>query len=204
MQRQSPRLAFVYCNPGADPYDILSAILKQVSGAASFQTEIKQPVASKWIELSKSSLEPRKLTSTECVDLICELDSESETTIVIDAIDECGNKWNFLCSKLRDIVQNSANTNIFVSSREHCAVGDYLKNPLSINSRTAGSQNDINQFIRVATKQLVEEMKMFRISAELENRIIQLIELKAQGMYVSPSTREELRICQRQLHGREL
>ena len=122
------RVAFFYCSQQrSSSADVLRALLAQMSFGTG--GDLVQPVR-KWFELQTglhfkmrkllTSIPPhlaRKISSEECIELLGEIiPYTTQTTFMIDAIDECHDHYEFL-DHLKKMQGQFSNLKIFVSSR---------------------------------------------------------------------------------------
>lgn len=123
------RVAFFYCSQQhSSSADVLRALLAQVSYGAD--GDLVQPVR-KWFELQTgvpfrthkklyTSILPhlaRKISSKDCVELLGEIiPYTTQTTFIIDALDECHDHRELL-DLLKNMQERFSNLKIFVSSR---------------------------------------------------------------------------------------
>lgn len=129
------RVAFFYCSQNhSSSADVLRSLLAQV--AYGTDGDLVRPVR-KWFELQTgapfrtnkklhTSVLPhlaRKISSKECVELLGEIISHTtQTTFIIDAIDECHDHYELL-NHVKEMQEHFANLKIFVSSR----MGIYMR-----------------------------------------------------------------------------
>ena len=123
------RVAFFYCSQQYNnSADVLRALLAQMSYGT--EGDLVQPVR-EWFELQTgvpfrtnkklhTGVLPhlaRKISSKECVELLGEIiPYTTQTTFIIDAIDECHDHYELL-DHVKKMQEQSSNLKIFVSSR---------------------------------------------------------------------------------------
>ena len=123
------RVAFFYCSQQhSSSADVLRSLLAQMSYGPD--GDLVQPVR-EWFELQTgvpfrtnkklhTSVLPhlsRKISSKECVELLGEIiPYTTQTTFIIDALDECHEYYELLCH-LKEMQERFSNLKIFVSSR---------------------------------------------------------------------------------------
>ena len=123
------RVAFFYCSQQhSSSVDVLRSLLAQLSYGTD--GDLVQPVR-RWFELQtglsfktekklQASILPhlaRKVSSKECVELLSEILSyTTQTTFIIDALDECHDHHQLL-DHLKEMQEKSWKLKIFVSSR---------------------------------------------------------------------------------------
>ena len=123
------RVAFFYCSQQhSSSADVLRSLLAQLFYGTD--GDLVQPVR-RWFELQtglsfktnkklQASILPhiaRKVSSKECVDLLSEILSHTtQTTFIIDALDECHDRYQ-LVDHLKEMQEQSWKLKIFISSR---------------------------------------------------------------------------------------
>ena len=123
------RVAFFYCSQQhSNSADVLRALLAQMSYGTD--GDLVQPVR-KWFELQTgvpfrtnkklhTSVLPhlsRKISPKECVELLDEIiPYTTQTTFIIDALDECHDQYELL-RQLKEMQEKFSNLKIFVSCR---------------------------------------------------------------------------------------
>lgn len=123
------KVAFFYCSQQhRSSADVLRSLLAQMSYGTD--GDLVQPVR-KWFELQTgapfgtnkklhTSVLPhlaRKISSKECVELLGEIIGyTTQTTFIIDAIDECHDHYELL-DHMKEMQEQASNLKIFVSSR---------------------------------------------------------------------------------------
>jgi hypothetical protein len=119
----------------------------------------------------------------EHVDLLQVVAREySEVYVAIDALDECINKngsliWNGLLSELKGSVSN---LRLFYTSRDIEDIENILTESTLIEIRA--TEADIQAFVRAQIKSIGSLLQILKQDAELENKVLQAIVSKADGM----------------------
>ena len=151
------KVAFFYCSQNrSNSADVLRSLLAQVSHGTD--GDLVRPVR-EWFELQAgvsfktnkklhTSVLPhlaRKISSKECVELLTDiLQSTTQTTFIIDALDECHEHYE-LSAHLDSMRRQSKNLKIFVSSRmANYLMYDYTIINVPIHSDTS---SDMIRFI---------------------------------------------------------
>lgn len=191
--RNSPQPVFFYCsrNPAeplrANPRGILASIARQLSN-----TELGMPLLKPTVDMYKSE-ESQGFASgqpdmTEICDLITELiEIYPQTTIIIDAMDECDpeTRWELL-EYLETILKNASRlVKIFVSSRKDQDIVLQLKSYPNLEINSVMNCNDISRFVKNETEQLIQRRKLLYRSDsrdELKELIISKTTASAHGM----------------------
>ena len=192
--RNSPQPVFFYCsrNPAeplrSSPRGILASIARQLSNIELGMPLLK-PIVDMYQSEESQGFASGQPEMTEICDLITELiEIYPQTTIIIDAMDECdiGTRWELL-EYLEAILKNASSlVKIFVSSRNDQDIVLQLKNypNLEINSRM--NESDIARFVKNETEQLVKRRKLLCRSNsrdELKELIISKTTASAHGMF---------------------
>ena len=184
------RVAFFYCSQQhSGSADVLRALLAQMSYGTG--GDLVQPVR-KWFELQTglhfktqklpTSIPPylaRKISSTECVELLREIiPYTTETAFIIDAIDECHDHYELL-DHLKEMQEQTSNLKIFVSSR----MGIYPKYKIITRNviENFDSKSDMIRFIDCEISSLGRRDQSGMTPAQA-NLLRQLLIRKASGM----------------------
>ena len=187
----APPVAFFYCAKEtaeperSRPTEVLLSIARQLSGDDP-KYSIRLPLITKYNKYHDVGVKPRRLESSECVELILALTDENPATIIIDALDECDAAHrHILMDALDEIMQRSSNiVKIFISSRDNGDIVCRLSGSPNLYISVEDNQEDIESFIdnqmeiAVASKRLLRG----RVSEELARRISQTLKRDAQGM----------------------
>jgi ankyrin repeat domain-containing protein 50 len=182
----SEGLAYFYCDRNRDdhqqPLAVLQSIVRQLSmsvaGGAilSIITELYRQRRIKGFAMSE-------LTTQECQDLILKMaDVYSQTTIVVDGLDECHQDTRHILMDVLDeiVVEALHPVKVFIASRNdgdlkaRYAIGRHLE------IRATDNQGDIEQFImhRISRSPIFRE----KISPETQVKVVQTFRTKSQGM----------------------
>lgn len=189
----SPQPVFFYCsrNPAeperSDPRAILASLARQLSYLEPGKPLLR-PTVSLFQEMEAEGFASGPLQMDESLKLILQLIAQYPmATIVIDALDECDpDKRHGLLKALEQILQNSPSlVKIFVSSRNDQDIVLRLQHypQLEIDSQRNG--DDIRQFVKDQTEQLVLDRKLLRYSTsrvEMQELIVNEVIKGAAGM----------------------
>jgi len=183
-------LAFFYCKRDpAEPKrsesrEILLSLLRQLARSTSYEC-VHPAIAEKWQERQDGSAD-YKLSYGECIDLLKEITWCGETTIIIDALDECRSDQRYiLLEALHDIGNNSEGlVKIFVSSRREIDIVDHFSGSLNLEIESKDNLEDITRFVTVELDKRVKNRRLLRgkvspaLKAEIKDRLLQ----EANGM----------------------
>jgi hypothetical protein len=195
MAGNSPQPVFFYCsrNP-AEPArsshrSILASLVRQLSSI-----EPASPLLSPSIDFfrkeeaegfASGSLQPE-----ESCRLIMQLtDLYPQTTIIIDAMDECDPTTRLdLLQALEDLLQQSSClVKVFVSSRDDQDIVRSLSNYPNLEIDSQKNGDDIARFVKEEVEQLIKTKKLLRHSVtpdEMKKVIINKVTKGAAGMWV--------------------
>jgi len=188
---RAPPVAFFYCAKEtaeperSRPTEVLLSIARQLSGDDP-EYSIRLPLITTYNKHYDFGVKPRRLESSECVELILALTDENPATIIIDALDECDAAHRYiLMDALDEIMQRSSNiVKIFISSRDDGDIVCRLSGSPNLYISVEDNQEDIESFIdnqmeiAIASKRLLRG----RVSEELASDISQTLKRDAQGM----------------------
>ena len=165
----------------------MGAILKQVvSGLKEIPKEVMQA-----FEDQKQAIGGRGLRLPEIVKMLQTISSSRHTFICIDALDECVPEYRVkLLSSLRDVIQKSTGTRVFLTGRPHIRGG--------IEKRLGGgilslfispNEDDIIKYLRA---RLEEDTTPEAMDDSLEADILKSIPESVSEMYVRDTIRGKL------------
>jgi hypothetical protein len=190
-------VAYFYCNRNEeqrrDPTMIMQAILKQLSLLLSESHDFREtyglprPVVTKYNERIKEDFSSGALRLQECKELILSLlDMNPQTTIVIDALDECDptKRGQFMEVLKTIIISSKTLVKIFISSRGDGDIVLRLDEVPNLYIKASDNKADIERFIRREIALSSQGSRLLRndISGKLKERIINTLVENAQGM----------------------
>ena len=152
------------------PTNILGSLLKQiVGGLKSMPYNIRQT-----FQDQKKAIGGRGLRVPELVKMLQTVTSLQPTFICVDAVDECveRNRHEVLDS-LRQIVEKSPNTRIFLTGRWH--IQDDVKKYLGARMATLSIQPDNDDIVRYIRMRLSKDTSLDAMDSNLEGAIIKKI-----------------------------
>ena len=196
------RLAYFYCSrneAGADssktassrgePLEVLRSLVKQLARARSGRG-LETVVTSKYSQLKGSEVEePRRLSITECVELMILLSKDSPTTVIVDALDECRLVGvGDLIQSLEEVRRNSAGSvKIFFSTRYVSAIVDKLNQYSWPSLEVSADKNggDIHRFVDVELEKRITDRSLLHghVSSELKADIRDTLAQRAGSMF---------------------
>ena len=123
----------------------------------------------------------------ECYDLLLSLiGKNSQTTIIIDALDESyPEKRRKLLEALKAFITSSMSlVKVFVSSRDDDDITLVLKDVPNVYIQTTDNIDDIERFTRRGVADSIQKERLLRgnVSGELEQRVIETLLNEAHGM----------------------
>jgi hypothetical protein len=120
----------------------------------------------------------------ECRDLIISLlDIYPQTTIVLDALDECDSDKRWVFDTLGAMIGSSGLVKIFVSSRDETDIRRGLREVPYLYIGVQNHTADITRFVRRdVTDSLKRGRFLARVSKDLKEKIISTIAGQADGM----------------------
>ena len=187
------RLAFFYCSRGSTNSNlmaVLRSILSQLSVAADglvVAEEIKSRYDDEAIRCTTGS----HLSSDECVTLLAHLIGlHGNTVIVIDALDECEQPKGLL-RHLKQVWDRSQKLKLFFSSRLDVPVCEIFPDSDIVRIDSSTNAQDIFLYIKGELEK-PERRNAGVISPELAERMVKVLEKRAQGMLVYRSNMRHL------------
>ena len=184
--RSGENLAFFYCSdegPNRNrPTWILRSILAQLMCSPN-----NLEVPTRLMELYEPSRKIPdehvvRLTADECVNMLREVISQAkETTVVIDALDECEDPDELLLS-LKEVEEgNPRRTRLFLSSRMHVRVSKIYESCVIISTPGA-NEADLAFYIRNEVGNRKTRRLLDGKRPDLEGRLIGTLTRQSQGM----------------------
>lgn len=193
----SEALAYFYCKQGearlSIPEAILRSLVRQLSHKSTGSALHKPTIAAFEAHTTKNVFDDG-LEIQECVSLIIKLaDLNPQSTIAIDALDECNNDLRHdLFRALRAIATTSTNSvKIFISSRQDDDIKLEFKSESNISIDVEDNSADIELYVRTEIDHCIEEKKLLRgkVDSALKELVISSLLKSAGGMYVIPTLR---------------
>lgn len=184
-------LAFFYCNyrdaARMDPASALRALVKQLC-LHSPSGELPGPVLSIYETRDKNGHQSGALHPNESRDLIQHLSTGfAQTTIVIDALDECNRDTRgHLFQILKHIVASTSAVRIFITGRSDGDIQRILGDFPNHYIEARDNQGDIETYINSEIERCCREKALLDgdIDKELESDIVSTLMKGADGMYV--------------------
>lgn len=187
---------YFYCSrnsnePGrSDPKAILASLAKQLSSLEPGRPLLK-PTLDMYKKKENGGFASGSMRIDESCALIIELTEQyPQTTIVIDALDECAaEKRRDLLRALEKILRESSGlVKIFVSSRDDQDIVFRLQRYPDLDITSDRNGDDIASFIKEQTEALVKDGELLQYSnskTEMEKLIVEKVTEGASGMYVT-------------------
>jgi hypothetical protein len=177
-------LAFFYCNRNEEsrrePGTILSTIIKQLcvtKDGSAIQEQLVN-LYTHYRRIGSTTLTEKDLDSL----LQASLEPYSRTTIILDALDECGPDERFYLIKIFSyLVKHVSGLKIFVSSRRDQDIRDRLEKEANISIEATDNQDDIARFVLDKIKD-DEQRRRRPLSSSTKSAITQTLLDKSQGM----------------------
>ena len=180
-------IAYFYCvrqgqdQSGTDPIVILRSIVRQLASSLD-ASSILPPIRTVYDKLRYERPVSGCLSLEECSELLRELTSYySNTTIILDALDECEKPYELLRALKRVAHSRTDQIKLFVSSRLNVHVDSVMILHRKINIQSQGASKDMDIFLHTEVKQRDRRLLKGRYP-ELEDRLIKVLRGRAQGM----------------------
>lgn len=187
----SEALAYFYCkrdeSGSSDPEEVMSTIVKQLS-CIQHGLPLREEVVNVYEARKKSGFSSKSLAFQESLDLIISLvNTYPQTTIVIDALDECDpeKRKRFLWSLQTIISDSSSLVKIFVSSRDDDDIVLRLNGVPNLSIEAKDNMEDIRMFVLEEVTRCIKEKELLRgnVGEELREKIIANLTTGSDGMY---------------------
>ncbi|MCJ1467129.1 hypothetical protein MMC07_005751 [Pseudocyphellaria aurata] len=168
------QVAYFYCVKGqllgSTAVEILRSLVRQLSWCPK-DLQIEPAIRACWKDLDSPQPKQKQLSLKDCQDWLLRFAKHSEaTTIIIDALDECEERWNLLqalgdlSSCLRD---QKISVKLFLSSRDNVRSSlNCIEQLAEINVTSAKTNTDLQNFIQ---RYVMAECRRFPDLASEEN-----------------------------------
>ena len=180
-------MAYFYCvrqgqgQSGTDPVVILRSLVRQLAWSLD-GSSISPSVRTFYDKWRYEKPGSGHLSLEECSGLLTAMfSSYSNTTIILDALDECEKPYELL--RALQTIANSTTSQIklFVSSRLNVNVASVLSHCGKIDIQSQGTSKDMDIFLHTEVKQGDRHLLKGNFP-ELEDRLIAVLRDRAQGM----------------------
>lgn len=167
----------------------MSTLVKQLC-CLKVGSAVQTPVVDMYNARKKAGFSSNSLAFQESLDLIISLaGTYAETSIVVDALDECDplKRRNFLDSLETIIKSASGLVKIFVSSRDDNDIVRKLDGVPNLWIEAKDNHDDIQHFVETEIKRCIDSQELLNgdVNAELQRKIITTLTQGSNGMYNS-------------------
>lgn len=185
----STQVAYFYCSrtmgeaqdPGTTPETVMSSLVSQLSWSPD-GTGIAKRVSDLYATWRDERPDEARLSLEESANIIGDLVSSwSQTSIIIDALDECSQPYPLLRSLQRIIEDSAGRVRLFVSSRINVEVSNVLIDVSRVNMQVQDTSSDLYNYVWKELKESKGRLLKGR-EPKLEDRIIEMLSSRAQGM----------------------
>lgn len=182
------QIAYFYCTKkqgeadGSQTKTVLLSLIRQLAWSAD-NYSISKVVKDVYDESRVShESEESRLTIKACISLLTKLISACQnTTIIIDALDECSDPLELL-SDLKEISSSMSGVKYFFSSRMNVNVHEEFPGCAKVETNSR-SDEDIKFYIETEVKERKRRLLNAREDAQdLETRLVEILTRRAQGM----------------------
>ena len=187
--REDDQVIYFYCSrtggedqdPGIPPATVLSGMVSQLCWSPD-GSGIQEAVSNLYKRLQSERPDEASLSLEESVKLIVELSGScAQTTIIIDALDECSQPYPLLRA-LQDILDKTAGRlKLFVSSRVNVDVPSAVTTVSRINLHAEDTFTDVHDYVWKEVKQSKRRLLKGK-EPELEDKVVETLSYRAQGM----------------------
>jgi len=189
----NPQPVFFYCsrNPAeptrSDPTSILASLARQLSSLGPGKPLLK-PTVDLFEKEEAEGFASGQLQIEESCQLIMQLiELYPQTTVIIDAMDECNPTTRLqLLKALENVLQASSSlVKVFVSSRDDQDIVLRLSNYPNLEINSQRNSDDIVRFVKDEVERLIQDGKLLRHSssqAEMKKLVTDRVIEGATGM----------------------
>lgn len=179
-------MAYFYCNRNEesrrDPGNVLRCFVKQLAISQDKQA-IRDVVLQMYKEKQGTGFASTHLTYKEAEGLLPKLMRPySQTTLVIDALDECHEESRLkLIATFDRLIEDLPQLKIFISSRRDGDIKHQLHKKANLGIEATDNQNDIAKFVH-DTIETNQQQRRLPISDDLRKQIVETLLHKSRGM----------------------
>ena len=183
------QVAYFYCSRtkgeaqdrGTTPETVMSSIVSQLLWSPD-GSGIAKRISNLYTSSKYERPDEARLSLDESANIVDELTkSWSQTTIIIDALDECSQPYPLLRA-LKKVVEGSAGrVRLFMSSRMNVEVSDVFVEVSRVDIQVEDTATDVYKYIWKELKESDRRLLKGR-EPELEDRMIATLNNRAQGM----------------------
>lgn len=104
-----------------------------------------------------------------------------KTTLILDALDECEKYERGVLTEILDYLVDNAlrPVKVFISSRPDSDIKERFKSKANIEIQATNNHSDICRFVE---NEITKHRRWGKMSARLQNEIIQTLQDRSQGM----------------------
>jgi hypothetical protein len=159
--------------------------VKQLS-ISSDEDAIQSVLVKLYEKKKQSGFSSNELTIEESEALLVGLvQAYSRTTLILDALDECDQKYRVKIIELFNrLINYSKQLKIFISSRRDQDIVHQLKKRADVGVEATNNRDDISKFVADAIDR-GQEQRNTKIPEDLREEIVQTILNKSGGMWVT-------------------
>ncbi|PGH08637.1 hypothetical protein GX51_01157 [Blastomyces parvus] len=176
--------AFFYCNRNEsirrEPLAVLCSFVRQLSSTVNYQHSIQKRVREYYLRCRQLASKP---TIRECRELLLELiNLYPKTTLILDALDECGEQSRSVLFELFDylVTRAAKPVKVFISSRPDIDIKITFSSHPNIRIQASDNDDDISKFVK---SEITRHLRWNKMSVELQNDIIKTLQQGSQGMF---------------------
>ena len=175
-------IAYFYCNRNEavrrDPVAALKSFVRQLASPAKRPDAVYSKLQQMRIELE---LKGSQMNVEHCRDILQQMaNTYPQTTIVLDALDECDpeTRWK-LMTALDSLLESNNPVKVFISSRPDVDIKAHFRNRPSIEIKATDNHFDIASFVR---QEIVRHPRWNSMTSDLRREIEEILLSKSQGM----------------------
>ena len=186
---QLTQVAYKYCSrtkgesqdPGTTPEMVMASVVSQLLWSPDGSGIVKR-ISDLYTSWKYERPDEARLSLAESANILCEIIKPwSQTTIIIDALDECSQPYPLLRTLKRVVTDSAGRVKLFVSSRMNVDVSSVLVNVTRVDVQIGDTSEDMSKYISKELKESDRRLLRGR-EPELEDRVIAILNSRAQGM----------------------
>ncbi|KAK7211182.1 hypothetical protein V2G26_018360 [Clonostachys chloroleuca] len=180
---ESEGFAYFYCKRDekdrSQPASVLSSLIRQLASPSQRTQEIHQEIKDLAARIRERAL---TLGVKMCQEILSRLiSSYSNTTIILDALDECDpDERSHFMDCFSHLMNQQPNLSIFISSRKEADIIRHFKSNTVIEIQATDNQNDIERFLK---EELARDCRWSSLEADLQCKVTSTLFQMSQGMF---------------------
>lgn len=175
--------AFFYCDRNDEqrrtPLSVLRSFVRQLSTSAQNPGYIRKSLQDLY---RKRRMEGSGLSLSDCKEQLLEsVNFYAQTTIVLDALDECEPESRHeIVNAIESVFKSRKSLKVFISSRPDRDIRQRFSNKPNIDIQATHNENDIMEFVN---EEITKHGRWAKMSTDLRSHIVRVLHDRSEGMF---------------------